>query len=115
MMEAFGRTNGIPFNEMGDEEQNKVKGLKSFWRPFGRQDNRSRNVSYCPQLYFAGGYRICSCMITNISYVEKMNTNIFTKEKEIRVGRRIVMSLVIFTTNSYCVLCYILCPIAGFV
>jgi hypothetical protein len=30
-MEASGRANGIPFSEMGDEEQNKVKGLKDFW------------------------------------------------------------------------------------
>ena len=103
---------GIPFSEMGDEEQNKVKGLKNFWWPFGGQDNRSRNVSYCPKLYFVGGYRIYSCMITNASYVEKMNIDSFTKEKERRDGRRNVMPLIILTTNSYCAFCYILCPIA---
>ena len=115
MMEVSGRANGILFNEMGDEEQNKVKGLKDFWWPFGGQDNRSRSGSYCPKVYFAGGYRIDSCMITNASYVEKMNISTFTKEKEIRDGRRIVMSLIILTIISYCAFCYILCPIACFV
>ena len=111
-MKVSGRANGIPFSEMGDEEQNKVKGLKDFWWPFGGQDNRSRNLSYCPKLYFRGGYRIYSCMITNASYVEKMNINCFTKEKERRDGRRNVMPLIILTTNSYCVFCCILYPIA---
>jgi hypothetical protein len=111
-MEVSGRANGIPFSEIGDEEQYKVKRLKNFWVPFGGQDNRSRNVSYCPKLYFVGGYRIYSCMITYALYVEKININTFTKEKEIRDGRRIVMSLIIFTTNLYCAFCYILCPIA---
>jgi hypothetical protein len=70
-MEVSGTVNGIPFSEMGNEEQNKVKGLKDFCWPFGRQDNRSRKVSYCPKLYFVGCYRINSCMITNVSYFEK--------------------------------------------
>ena len=87
MMEVSGRADGIPFSEMGDEEQNKVKGLNDFWWPFGGQDNRSRSESYYPQLYLAGGYRVCSCMITNASYVEKkMNISTFTKEKEIGDG-----------------------------
>ena len=101
MMKVSGRANGIPCSEMGDEEQKKVKGLKDFWWPFDGQDNRSRNESYCPHLYFAGGYRIYSCMITNTSYVEKMNISTFTKEKGIRNSRRIVMSLIILTINSY--------------
>jgi hypothetical protein len=63
----MGRANGIPFSEMSDEKQNKVRVLKDFWWPFGGQDNRRRNESYCPQLYFAGDYRIYSCMITNAS------------------------------------------------
>jgi hypothetical protein len=70
-MEVSGRANGIPFSEMGNEEQNKVKGLKDFCLPFGGQDNRSRKVSYYPQMYFVRCYRINSCMITNALYVEK--------------------------------------------
>jgi len=38
-MEVSERANGIPFSEMGDEEQNKVKGLRDFWWSFGGQDN----------------------------------------------------------------------------
>jgi hypothetical protein len=51
-MEVSGRANGIPFSEMGDEEQNKIKELKNFWVPFGGQNNRRRKESYCPKLYF---------------------------------------------------------------
>jgi hypothetical protein len=84
-MEVSGRANGIPFSEKGNEEQNRVKGLKDFCWSFGGQDNRSRNVSYCPKLYFVGSYRIYSCMITNVSYVEKMNiwlSTVLQKKKE---------------------------------
>jgi len=67
MMEVSGRANGIPFSDMGHEEENKVKRLRDFWWSFGGQNNRSSNESYCPQLYFAGRYRIYSSMINNTS------------------------------------------------
>jgi hypothetical protein len=53
-VEVSGIANGIPFSEMGDDEQNKVKTLKDFWLSLSGQDNRSCNVSYCPKLYFVG-------------------------------------------------------------
>jgi len=87
MMEVSGRADGIPFSEMGDEEQNKVKGLNDFWWPFGGQDNRSRSESYYRQLCLAGGYRVYSCMITNALYVEKNEYQHFYERKEIGNGR----------------------------
>jgi hypothetical protein len=83
-MEVSGRANGIPFSEMGDEEQNKVKGLNDFWWPFGGQDNRSRSESYYRQLCLAGGYRVYSCMITNALYVEKNEYQHFYERKRNR-------------------------------